>query len=67
MSLRPYVRMILIGLATFAAGMGASRLAIATVDIATHAPARTAEIAARAALTWRRCLDATQHVCPPAR
>jgi hypothetical protein len=59
--------MILIVLATLAAGFGASRLAIATVNIVRHAPARTAGLAARAALTLRRCAPETQQPCTPAR
>jgi hypothetical protein len=45
MLLRPYARMILIGFASLAAGVGAGRLAIAAVNAANSAPARTAEAA----------------------
>jgi hypothetical protein len=49
MLLRPYARMILIGFASLAAGVGAGRLAIAAVNAANSAPARTAEAAPAAA------------------
>jgi hypothetical protein len=45
MLLRSHARMILIGLTTLAAGIGAGRLAIAAVNTANHAPASAAQAA----------------------